>query len=672
MKNIVSDLQRQGYKKVGFYVGDAHLLYSPGTQCGAITFGEGGVFDEIYIRYDDPDYSPRQLGLHEVGHQIYNTPYGQKIASIIKNSMPFTERSRVLSSERYQRYMTVLEDESLVFEEFVCDILGGMTKYADMFEDIATAFRNNDKVYIDNYKVSEYNKLIDTGDPNASVLESIGLGNDYRLSESFGDIPYREYVQLRNYIVQKNNSTDALLSTDCKEIGDNFYIWNNTSKTDFTVVGSIPIVGNEDFINAIRSYIQNGTYRGAENLNTRANRIRSGKRGRALLDGRTSRSATDGNNDRLSVRQPGSNTGGYLVENSGIDTPISQTFKSAGTSQIARILKDKKILTPFSYWNSKGQSFKSSENPYNWSADTIAGIIEKKEYLGHTVNFKTYKQSYKSKKKCTNPEEKQLIFENTHEAIIDADTWERVQELRKNKRRPSRTGKSNMFSGVAYCADCGQKLYYCTSKYFESRQDHFVCSTSRKGKEECSTHFIRATILEQGVLAHLKYVIGAVASYENQFRKVLGAKQKAEVKKELNIKKKLLSKSESRIKELDLLFQRIYEDNVSKKISDERFEMLSANYENEQAELKQIIEKLSAKISETEEQSDNVERFIKKVHKYLDLQELTPSILNDLVKRVYVHTPQKIDGKRTQDIEIVYDMVGILPLSLLNGNDKTA
>lgn len=342
-----------------------------------------------------------------------------------------------------------------------------------------------------------------------------------------------------------------------------------------------------------------------------------------------------------------------------------------GTSQIARILKDKKILTPFSYWNSKGQSFKSSENPYNWSADTIAGIIEKKEYLGHTVNFKTYKQSYKSKKKCTNPEEKQLIFENTHEAIIDIDTWERVQELRKNKRRPTRTGKSNMFSGIVYCADCRQKLYYCTSKYFESRQDHFVCSNSRKGKEECSTHFIRATILEQGVLEHLKYVIGTVASYENQFRKVLCAKQKTEVKKELNTKKKLLLKSESRTKELDLLFQRIYEDNVSGKISDERFEMLSVNYENEQAELKSLIENLSAEISETEEQSDKVERFISKVHKYLDLQELTPSVLNDMVKRVYVHAPQVIDGKRTQEIDIVYDLVGILPKSLFK-HEETA
>lgn len=343
-----------------------------------------------------------------------------------------------------------------------------------------------------------------------------------------------------------------------------------------------------------------------------------------------------------------------------------------GTSQIARILKDRKILTPFSYWNSKGQAFKCSENPYNWSADTIGGIIEKKEYWGHTVNFKTYKQSYKSKKKCTNPEEKQLVFENTHEAIIDVDTWERVQELRKNKRRPSRTGKTNMFSGIAYCADCGQKLYYCTTNYFESRQDHFVCSTSRKGKEYCSTHFIRAIVLEKGVLAHLKYVIGYVANYENQFREIMGARQKAEVKKEISAKKKLLAKCENRINELNRLFKNIYEDKTKGVLSESRFQMLADDYEKEQQELELKIVSLSAEISDTEEQSNNLERFISKIHKYLNLQELTPTILNDMVKRVYVHAPQTIDGKRTQQIDICYDLVGILPMSLLNKNNETA
>lgn len=343
-----------------------------------------------------------------------------------------------------------------------------------------------------------------------------------------------------------------------------------------------------------------------------------------------------------------------------------------GTSQIARILKDKKILTPFSYWNTKGQAFKCSENPYNWSADTVAGIIEKKEYLGHTINFKTYKQSYKSKKKMYNPEEKQLIFENTHEPIIDTDTWERVQELRKNKRRPSKTGKTNMFSGIAYCADCRQKLYYCTSNYFESRQDHFVCSTSRKGKECCSTHFIRAVVLEKGVLAHLKCVIGYVSAYEKQFREIMGVKQKAAVKKEISTKKKLLSKCENRISELDRLFKNIYEDKTNGVLSENRFQMLADDYEKEQQELELKTVSLSAEISETEEQSDNLEKFISKIHKYLDLQELTPTVLNDMVKRVYVHAPQTVDGKRIQQVDICYDLVGILPMSLLNKNDETA
>ena len=265
-----------------------------------------------------------------------------------------------------------------------------------------------------------------------------------------------------------------------------------------------------------------------------------------------------------------------------------------------------------------------------------------------------------------------MIFENTHEPIIDADTWERVQELRKNKRRPSRTGKSNMFSGIAYCADCGQKLYYCTSNYFESRQDHFVCSTSRKGKENCSTHFIRAVVLEKGVLAHLKYVIGFVAAYENQFREIMGARQKAEIKKEISAKKKLLAKCENRISELDRLFKSIYEDKAKGILSENRFQMLADDYEAEQQELELKITQLSTEISDTEEQSDNLERFISKIHKYLDLQELTPSILNDMVKRVYVHAPQIIDGKRTQKIDICYDLVGILPMSLLKQNSETA
>ncbi len=348
-----------------------------------------------------------------------------------------------------------------------------------------------------------------------------------------------------------------------------------------------------------------------------------------------------------------------------------------GPSQIARILKEEEVITPTIHFQQTGRAARNAppDNPYNWTGDTIADILERPEYQGHTVNFKTYKQSYKSKKTCYNPEEKWLVFENTHEAIIDADTWARVQELRKNKRRPTRTGKTNMFSGIARCADCGEKLYYCTSKNFEARQDHFVCSTSRlKGKEVCPTHFIRAVVLEQGVLAHLRLVISCVTNHEEQFRKAMGAKQKAEASKELAAKRRQATQAERRIEELDRLFKRIYEDNANGKLSDSRFQMLSDDYEQEQEELREKLLQLNEEIIQQEEQAENIDRFIGKVQKYLDLDELTPTVLNDMVKAVYVHAPDKSKGYREQQIDISYDLVGMLPAAMLNDlqNGETA
>lgn len=188
-------------------------------------------------------------------------------------------------------------------------------------------------------------------------------------------------------------------------------------------------------------------------------------------------------------------------------------------------------------------------------------------------------------------------------------------------------------------------------------------------EEECSTHFIRAVVLEQGVLAHMKYVIGYISQYEDKFRKVIGEIQKSEAKKELAAKRKIILKSEKRIKELDKLFKLIYEDKAKGNLSENRFKILADDYEQEQKELNERIISLTAEIEQQEEQADNLNRFIDKIHKYFDLQELTPAILNDMVKRVDVHAPQKINGKRTQEIDIYYDLVGYLPLALFE-NEK--
>lgn len=339
-----------------------------------------------------------------------------------------------------------------------------------------------------------------------------------------------------------------------------------------------------------------------------------------------------------------------------------------GPSQIAKKLKEAKMDCPTVHWMKMGRNApaKTPDNPYDWAPRTISGILEKQEYLGRMVDFKTRKQSYKSKKKIENPPEAWKIFENTHEAIIDAETFERVQELRKNKRRPARTGKSNMFSGIVRCADCKEKLYYCTSKNFETRQDHFVCSTSRKkGTDVCDTHFIRAVVLEEGVLQHMRLVISCVAAYEDKFRKALGAKRSAEARKELSAKKRTLQKSENRIKELDRLFKRIYEDMVGGIISEARFQMLADSYEQEQEELREKITMLEEEIQNQEDQVENVDRFIQMAKKYLYLEKLTPTILNDMVNAVYVHAPDKSSGHRIQDVDISYNYIGILPANLL-------
>ena len=348
-----------------------------------------------------------------------------------------------------------------------------------------------------------------------------------------------------------------------------------------------------------------------------------------------------------------------------------------GPSQIAHKLKDAKVDCPTVHWAKMGRNApaKTPDDPYDWAPRTISGILERQEYLGHMVNFRTHRQSYKSKKKIENPQSEWKIFENTRDAIVDEETFHRVQELRKNKRRPARTGKSNMFSGVVRCADCGEKLYYCTSKNFEARQDHFVCSTSRKkGKDVCDTHFIRAVVLEEGTLQHMRMVISCVASYEDAFRKALGAKRNAEVRKELAAKRRMLQKSENRLAELDRLFKRIYEDMVNGKLTEARFQMLADDYEQEQAELREKIDILEDEIQRQEDQTENVDKFICQAKKYLHLEKLTPALLNDLVKAVYVHAPDNSSGHRVQDVEISYNYIGILPATLLYDlqNEKTA
>ena len=342
-------------------------------------------------------------------------------------------------------------------------------------------------------------------------------------------------------------------------------------------------------------------------------------------------------------------------------------MEGRGPMQIAKQLKEEKVLNPTAYKRANGIKSPSPEpsDPYNWNTNTVVHILERQEYTGCTVNFKTYTNSIWDKKQRETPEENRAVFYNTHPAIIDLETFDKVQEIRQQRHRRTRTGKSHMFSGLVFCADCKAKMRYCTTSYFEERQDHFVCGNYRSNTGTCSAHFIRAVVLEQLVWEHLQKVIWFVLHYETYFRANMEKLHQMQAEEKLRTMRKELAKGEKRIQELDRLFIHLYEDHVAGKVSDERFAMMSRNYEDEQQALKADMEKLRQEIEAQEQRNQDLELFIQKVKKYADLEELTPYAVHDLIKAIYIGAPDKSSGKRRQSIHIQYDLVGFIPLDKL-------
>ena len=342
-------------------------------------------------------------------------------------------------------------------------------------------------------------------------------------------------------------------------------------------------------------------------------------------------------------------------------------MEGRGPMQIAKLLQAEKVLNPTSYKRREGIKSPSPEtaDPYHWNTNTVVHILERREYTGCTVNFKTYTNSIWDKKQRETPIEKQAVFYNTHPAIIEQEVFDKVQQIRKQRHRRTKTGKSSLFSGMVYCADCGAKMRYCTTNYFEKRQDHFVCANYRSNTGSCSAHFIRAVVLEELVWMHMKAVIFYVTRYEKHFRTVMEQRLRMSSEEAIRGYKTQFAQAERRLAELDRLFIRIYEDNVSGRITDERFSMMSRTYEDEQTQLKVEIQSLQQEIEVQERQIENLEQFIQRVHKYEDLQEITPYALRELVKAIYIEAPDKSSGKRRQNIRISYDLVGFIPLNEL-------
>ncbi len=326
-----------------------------------------------------------------------------------------------------------------------------------------------------------------------------------------------------------------------------------------------------------------------------------------------------------------------------------------GPAQIARKLREQEVLIPTAYAQSRGNGgTRGFKNPTRWGEQTVNKILDRIEYAGHTANFKTHKKSYKNKKRIENPKSEWLIFENTHPAIVSQHDFDLVSELRKNKRKFQKCGEANPFSGMVYCADCGAKMYLCRSRSLTDEQEHLKCSKYAKDMSDCSAHYIRTAVLKKIVISELNKLLECVKSNEDEFVKAAMENSIQSQENELKKARKLVNQYEKRVAELDKLFTRLYEDNVSGKISDKRFEMMSKSYEDEQSGLKAKISELSTAIEVKEQKSADTSQFLEIVRKYTEIVELTPEIMHELIEKIVVHSPDKSSGHRVQQIDIYY------------------
>ena len=344
----------------------------------------------------------------------------------------------------------------------------------------------------------------------------------------------------------------------------------------------------------------------------------------------------------------------------------SMTLEGFGTEQIAAQLEKDDVLTPRAYWLTKGikrPGKGKQQPPTKWNSSTITKILSLQEYCGDILNFKTYSKSYKNKKRIDNDRENWVVFQDVHEAIIERAVYEQVQQKRgKIRKRRTNNGEHNMFSGLLVCADCGSNLHFHFNQG-NPEIKYFNCSNYKGNRGTCtSTHYVRVDFLEEVVLGEIRRLTKFASLYEDEFVKaVIGHSQQAE-QTDRKLKEKELQTLLARDEELDCLFERIYEDNVSGKLSDDRFAKMSRRYEDEQKELSEKIKKLRSEIEKQSSRSMTTDMFIGLVRKYTRARKLTPRMLNELVEKIEVFNAEKIDGVWEQRLRIHYNCVGTIEI----------
>ena len=340
-------------------------------------------------------------------------------------------------------------------------------------------------------------------------------------------------------------------------------------------------------------------------------------------------------------------------------------IEGLGPTQIAHRLEDERILCPTAYAMANGRK---TPNPlpkrgeYAWDGATVKHILANRQYTGCTVNFKTTLVSYKVHKTVHNPEEEWQIIPNTQEAIIDEDTFNRVQALREGRRRNTATGRESLFSGLLYCADCKSKLYFCAAKSIKPHQEFHRCSAYKESRGTCSIHFIREVVLREMMLELVKRVALFIQQYEAVFLYMYAKKHN--ITKETNVRnmKAAIEKDKRRISEIDTMIERLYEDNVLGKIPDDRFSKMMGKYEAEQKALIESVAKAEHSLQTFEQDKVDLRIFLETIRKCTDIDELTPEIINRLIRRIEVHNSEKINGRKCVKIDVYFTAVGLIDL----------
>lgn len=353
------------------------------------------------------------------------------------------------------------------------------------------------------------------------------------------------------------------------------------------------------------------------------------------------------------------------------------TIEGKGPRVIASTLAEERIDRPSYHMNALGiinREQYDNSIPYAWSGNTISHMLKKPEYMGHTVNFRTYKDSYKDKRAKNTPQEEWVIFENTHPAIVDEQTFNTAQKCRKTVRRTDSLGEANPLTGLVFCADCGAKMYnhrkpaptkykHPSGKiYTRCPKDIYACSTytltNRRFDKQCTQHHIRTEILRELALDAIRSVSSFVKSNEAEFIRQVRETSSVQQEETAKAHRRRIAKEQKRVAELNTLIRKIYEDNVSGKLTDKRFELLSNGYEQEQAELEQSIDNLQAELNSFDADSIRADKFIEIVKRHTDFSELTTPMINEFIEKIIVHEGDWTTGERTQQVDIYLNFIG--------------